>query len=231
MGCGAGRSRLCRGRRRRASNSACGADDRAGGTGPCRASPDGCGAGTGPGRDGDAAAGAAVGAVGRLLAQLWGRAVAAVVPSTNRAGRRRWGPARLSGRPGRGQPRPVAAMRGPVRRHRAVGAAGQSADHSVVDPAGGAVVAAGYRPARVAGWCRALGMARRRLAVRAQLAGPAATGAAPAGDVVAGRGTALGGAGGIGGGVLVAAATRRWRWPGRPAAVPATAVARPACTG
>ena len=33
------------------------------------------------------------------------------------------------------------------------------------------------------------------------------------------------------GGVLVAAATRRRRWPGGPAAVPAAAVARPACTG
>ncbi len=79
-----------------------------------------CGAGVGPGRDGDAAAGAAVGVVGRLLAQLWRGAVAAVVPAANRAGGRRWGPAWLPGRPGRGQPRPVAAVRGPVRRHRAV---------------------------------------------------------------------------------------------------------------
>ena len=61
--------------------------------------------------------------------------------------------------------------------------------------------------------------------------GPAAVGAASAGDVVAGRGAALGATRGLAGRVLVAAAARRRRWPGGPAAVPAAAVAGPACTG
>jgi hypothetical protein len=69
------------------------------------------------------------------------------------------------------------------------------------------------------------GLARGGVAVRAQLAGPAAVGGASAGDVVAGRGAGLGSAGGAAGGVLVAAATRCQGLAGWPAAVPAAAVA------
>jgi len=57
---------------------------------------------------------------------------------------------RVPGRTGGGQRRPVAAGYRLVRWHRLAGAAGEPAGHSMVDPAGGAAVAAGHRPAGAA---------------------------------------------------------------------------------
>ena len=215
--------------RRRAANGARGADDRAGGTGPCRTSPGGCGAGLAlaamvmllPAPLSVLSAGFWL-SFGGVLWLLW------CLPRTGPegAGGGLRGFLAAQGVASLGLlPLCVALFGGTARLGPLVNlpiipwwtllvvplsllGTGLHALHE--EPAAGGVL---------------------RPAVRAELAGAAATGAAPAGHVVVGRGAALGRTGGIGGGVLVAAATRRRRWPGGPAAVPAAVVAGAACTG
>src|SRR5690606_35948758 len=157
------------------------ADDRGGRRGPPAAPPHGGLRLAGPGRHRGTGRGSAGGTGRRILAELRWRCVAGLVPA-------RRGPAtgaRPAGRPGRRQRRAVALDRRAVQPGLAGRPVGEPGRDPLVEPGGGAPVAAGYRGGNAGTRARGVGLARGRAMLRRDLAAVRVDGGEPVGPVVA----------------------------------------------
>src|SRR5690606_2846616 len=172
-----------------------------------------------------AGAGSAGGADPGVLAELRRGGVAALVPARGAAGLvARRGP-RLRRCPGGGDHRPVAAGGGAVRAGLGGRPAGQPGRDSLVEPGGGAAVAARHRAGSRARGCRRLGVAACGHRVLLVVAAVRMAGRDAAGAVVAAATGVVRVAAGAGRRLLAAAAARRAGQAAGAAAVVAVAVA------